>query len=72
MYLDLIQITIKYDKQSFVFANISRKTHCGDLFALFKERLGSKIPSNARMIGNGRFLRMRETVQEVSKTATLP
>ena len=62
---DVIQITIKYDKQSFVFDNISRKARCRDLFSLFKERMGSKIPSNARMMGNGRFLRMCETIEEV-------
>ena len=33
---DVIQITIKYDKQSFVFDNISRKAGCRDLFSLFK------------------------------------
>ena len=65
VFQDLIQITIKYDKQSFVFNNISRKARCRDLFSLFKERMGSKIPSNARMMGNGRFLRMCETIEEV-------
>ena len=48
MFQDLIQITIKYDKQSFVFNNISRKARCTDLFSLFKERMGSKIPSKAK------------------------
>ena len=65
VFQDVIQITIKYDKQSFVFDNISRKARCRDLFSLFKERMGSKIPSNARMMGNGRFLRMCETIEEV-------
>ena len=60
-----MQITIKYDKQSFVFDNISRKARCGDLFSLFKERIGSKIPSNARMMSDGSFLRMCETIEEV-------
>ena len=67
----MTQITIKYDQRSFVFDKISRNALCSDLLSQLEVRLGSKIPENANLTKNGRFLRMHESIEEVSLVSVL-
>ena len=66
-FQDVMQVTVKYDKQYFVFDSISKSALCSELFPRLKARLGTKIPGSARLMGNGRFLRIDETIEEVLK-----
>ena len=66
-FQDVMQVTVKYDKQFFVVDSISKSARCSDLLPLLKARLGTKIPGSARLMKNGRFLRMDETIEEVLK-----
>jgi hypothetical protein len=67
----VIQVIIKFDKRCFLFDGISTKdTRCSDLFPLLQERLGFKIPGHARLMENGRILRMGETLEQVRQGMT--
>jgi len=59
-----IHVTIKYGEKYLAFDSISRNAQCSDLIPLLQLRLGSKIPRNARLMVNGRFLIMHETIEE--------
>jgi hypothetical protein len=62
----VIQVIIKFDKRCFLFDRISTKdTRCSDLFPLLPARIGSEIPEHARLMENGRILRMGETLEQV-------
>jgi hypothetical protein len=62
---NLIQLTFKYEKQTFVFDGISSKARCSDLLPRLTALLGSGIPANVRLMQNGRFIRMHQTIEEV-------
>jgi hypothetical protein len=62
---DFAQVAIMFEKQSYAFDGISRNASCSELVAELEVRLGSKIPSQARLVGNGRFLQMHQTIEEV-------
>ena len=66
-FQDVMQVTVKYDEQFFVFDSVSKSARCSELFSLLNARLGTKIPGSARLMKNGRFLRMDETIEEVLK-----
>lgn len=58
---DMIQLTIKYYNQFFAFEGISRTALCSDILSL----LDCKVSGNARLMENGRFLSMCETIDKV-------
>ena len=62
---DMIQVTVKCDKRVVVFDGISKDVRCSDLLSMLEVRLGVKIPGNARLIGNGRFVGLGESIEEV-------
>jgi hypothetical protein len=65
----VIQVIIKDDKRCFLFDEISTKdTRCSDLFPLVQARLG--FPGHARLMENGRILRMGETLEQVHQRMT--
>ena len=65
----VIQVIIKYDKRCFLFDEISTKdTRCSDLFPPVQARLG--FPGHARLIENGRILRMGKTLEQVRQGMT--
>ncbi len=67
----VIQVIIKYNKRCFLFDEISTNdTRCSDLFPLLQARLGFKIPGHARLMENGRILRMGETLEQVHQGMT--
>jgi hypothetical protein len=59
-----VPVTIKYGEKYLAFDSIPRNAQCGDLIPFLELRLGSKVPRNARLMVNGRFLKMHETVDE--------
>jgi tetratricopeptide (TPR) repeat protein len=59
-----VPATIKYGEKYLAFDSIPRNAQCGDLIPFLELRLGSKVPRNARLMVNGRFLKMHETVDE--------
>ncbi len=61
----MIQLTFKYEKQTFVFDGISSKARCSDLLPRLTALLGPGIPANVRLMQNGRFIRMHQTIEEV-------
>jgi len=63
-FVDAIPVTIKYGEKYLAFDSISRHAQCSDLIPLLELRLGSKVPRNARLMVNGRFLIMHETIDE--------
>ncbi len=66
-----IQVVIRFDKRCFLFDGISTKdTKCSDLFPLLPARIGFKIPGHARLMENGRILRMGETLEQVLRGMT--
>ena len=71
-FVDAIHVTIKYGEKYLAFDSISRNAQCSDLMPLLQLRLGSKIPRNARLMVNGRFLIMHETIEEVCSFQILP
>ena len=62
---DMIQVTVKCDKRVVVFDGISKDLRCSDLLSMLEVRLGVKIPGNARLVGNGRFIGLGESIEEV-------
>ena len=62
---DMIQVTVKCDKRVVVFDGISKDVRCSDLLSMLEVRLGVKIPGNARLVGNGRFIGLGESIEEV-------
>ena len=68
---DGTQVTIIFGKQAYVFDGISSNSLCSDLIAQLEVRLGSKIPAHAQLMGNGRFLRMHEPIEEVCQICAL-
>ena len=54
-----------FDQKSYVFDGISRNSLCSDLLAKLEVRLDSKLPAHAKLMGNGRFLRMHDTIDKV-------
>jgi len=60
----MIQVTIKCDKRVVVFDGISKDVQCSALLCMLEVRLGVKIPGNARLIGNGRFIGLNESIAE--------
>ena len=62
---DMIQVTVKCDKRVVVFDGISKDVRGSDLLSMLEVRLGVKIPGNARLIGNGRFVGLGESIEEV-------
>ena len=63
----MIQITIKCDKRVVVFDGISKDVRCSALLSMLEVRLGVKIPGNARLIGNGRFIGLNKSIAEVTQ-----
>ncbi len=61
----MIQVTIKCDKRVVVFDGVSKDVRCSALLSMLEERLGVKIPGNARLIGNGRFIGLGDSIAEV-------
>ena len=61
----MIQLTVKCDKRVVVFDGISKDVRCSDLLSMLEVRLGVKIPGNARLIGNCRFVGLGESIEEV-------
>jgi len=60
-----IQVIIKFNMRSFLFDEISaNETRYCDLLRLLKARLGSEILDHARLMDNGRILRMGETLEQ--------
>lgn len=66
-FQDAIPVTIKYGEKYHALYSIPRNARCSDLIPILELRLGSKIPRNARLMVNGRFLRMHETIDEVCR-----
>ena len=62
---DMIQVTVRCDKRVVVFDGISKDVRGSDLLSMLEVRLGVKIPGNARLIGNGRFVGLGESIEEV-------
>jgi len=62
---DMIQVTIKCDKRVVVFDGVSKDVRCSALLSMLEVRLGVKIPGNARLIGNGRFVKLGDSIAEV-------
>ena len=71
-FQDAVPATIKYGEKYLAFDSIPRNAQCGDLIPFLELRLGSKVPRNARLMVNGRFLKMHETVDEVCSFQILP
>lgn len=65
VFEDVIQVTVKCDTHFVVFDGISKEMRCGALLSMLEVRLGVKIPGNARLIGNGRFVGIGESIEEV-------
>mmetsp|Transcript_55797 Transcript_55797/g.116723 ORF Transcript_55797/g.116723 Transcript_55797/m.116723 type:complete len:83 (+) Transcript_55797:185-433(+) len=63
-----MQVTIKFNKRFLVLEVISRNALCSDLLPLLKAQLGSMMPLDARLMENGRFLRMSERIEEADLT----
>jgi len=61
---DMIQVTIKCDKQIFVFDWISRNAQCSDLLSMLEVRMAIKIPGNAQLMENGRFIGISKSIDE--------
>ncbi len=61
----MIQVTIKCDKRVLVFDGVSKDVRCSALLSMLEVRLGVKIPGNARLIGNGRFIGLGDSIAEV-------
>ena len=61
----MIQVTVKCDTHFVVFDGISKDVRCSALLSMLEVRLGVKIPGNARLIGNGRFIGIGESIEEV-------
>ena len=71
-FLDAIPVTIRFRKKCFAFDSIPRNALPRDLITFLELRLGSKVPRNARLMFNGSFLRMHETMDEVCSVQILP
>ena len=65
IFEDTLQVTIKCDKQVFVFDGVSRQAQCSDLLSMLGVRMGVKIPGSARLMKNGRCLGTNESIEEV-------
>ena len=63
----MIQVTIKCDKRVVVFDGISKDVQCSELLCMLEVRLGVKIPGNARLIGNSRFIGLNKSIAEVTR-----
>ena len=62
----MMQVTLKYGRQQVLsFDGISRATQCGHLLSQLELRLSAKIPGNAQLVHNGRFLKTNDTIEEV-------
>jgi hypothetical protein len=61
----MIQFTIKCEKRVVVFDGVSKDVRCSALLSMLEVRLGIKIPGNARLIGNGRFVGLGDSIAEV-------
>ena len=59
-----------FDKKLYVIDGISRNSLCSDLVSKLEVQLGSKIPVQAQLMGNCRFFRMHDTVEEVCQVAS--
>ena len=57
----MIQVTIKCDKRVVVFDGVSKDVRCSALLSMLEVRLGVKIPGNARLKGNSRFIGLNES-----------
>ncbi len=69
VFEDMIQVTVKYDKQVVVLDRISKDVRCSALLSMLEVQLGVKIPGNARLMGNGHFLGIGESIEEVIHTS---
>ena len=65
IFKGVMQVTVKYGKLTLNFEGISRATKTQNLLSLLEMRLGAKIPGNAQLVYNGRFLKMNDTMEEV-------
>ena len=65
IFKGMMQVTMKYAQQVLSFDGISSATQCGHLLSQLELRLGAKIPGNAQLVHNGRFLKTNDTIEEV-------
>ena len=65
IFKGVMQVTVKYGKLTLNFEGISRATKPQNLLSLLEMRLGAKIPGNAQLVHNGRFLKTNDTIEEV-------
>ena len=65
VFEDMIQVTVKYDKQVVVLNGVSKDVRCSALLSMLEVLLGVKIPGNARLMGNGHFIGIDESIEEV-------
>ena len=65
VFEDVIQVTVKCDTHFVVFDGISKDVRCSALLSMLEVRLGVKIPGNAQLIGNGSFIGIGESIEEV-------
>jgi len=59
-----MQVTMKYGQKVQVFDRVSGAALCRDLLSHLELRLGDKIPGNAQLVHNRRFLKMNETMEQ--------
>jgi hypothetical protein len=65
IFEDTLQVTIKCEKQVFVFDGVSRQAQCSDLLSMLGVRMGVTIPGSAQLIKNGRCIGRRTSIEEV-------
>ena len=69
VFEDVIQVTVKCDTHVVVFDGVSKDVRCSALLSMLEVQLGVKIPGNARLMGNGHFLGIGESIEEVIHTS---
>ena len=61
----VMQVTIKFGLETFIFHDISKQSRCQDLLFRLELKLGFKLDGKGVLLYEGRGLKIHQTVKEV-------